>query len=216
MRVLAVALAWVGLAAFSAAQGARPSASELAAKVQAHYATVRDFTADFSLRQSSALRPVTKTERGTVKIKKPLKMRWTYTTSEKNQFISDGSRLYVVYTEGRYFEQSKLPPESESSTWLLFLAGRGDLTRDFTSSMAAEQPAGEWRLILEPRAARPADFKTLTLEVDRVSYRMVGLVVLDDQGSSSAYRFTNLRENQGLSDREFAFTPPRGFVERTP
>jgi outer membrane lipoprotein carrier protein len=213
--MLSVALLWVGLAAFPAAQGTVPSAADLAAKVQAHYSTVRDFTADWSLRQSSALRPVTKTERGTLKIKKPLKMRWTYTTSDKNEFISDGVRVYQVYTEARYFEQSKLPPESESSTWLLFLAGRGDLTRDFIPSMAAEQPDGEWRLALQPRATRTADFKTLTLEVDRKTYQMRGLVVLDDQGSTSAYRFTNLKENQGLSDREFAFTPPRGFVERT-
>jgi outer membrane lipoprotein carrier protein len=189
-----------------------PSARELAAKIQAHYDAVRDFTADFALTQTSALRPRPRVEHGHVLVKKPLRMRWTYATSEKNEFVADGTMLYGSYPEDRYVDVSALPDEDDgTATWILFLAGRGNLTRDFEASLPADQPAGEWRLDLAPLPGRQADFESLTLEVDRGSLRMTGLEVRDDQGGTSDYRFSNLRENQGLSDRQFEFTIPDGF-----
>jgi len=197
-----------------AAQTAGPSASELAAKVQAHYDTVKDFTADFTLTQKSSLSPAPKTERGEVKIKKPLKMRWTYATGDKSQFISDGVKLYAVFPRDKYVQVSGLPRENESATWLLFLAGRGSLTRDFTPSLPAAQPAAEWRLTLKPASKRIVDVQTLTVDVDRQTYQLRGLSVIDDQGSTSSYRFTNLRENRNLNDQEFVFSNPSGLALR--
>jgi outer membrane lipoprotein carrier protein len=193
---------------------AAPPARDLAARVQAHYATVRDFTADFTLAQSSGVLPSAKIERGRVKIKKPLRMWWDYTSSDKQQFISDGSRIYLYYPRDKYVTQSPLPAPDEGSTALLFLAGRGDLTRDFTASAPAEQPAGEWRLQLQPLAGRKADFKTLTLDVDRQSLQLRGLTIVDDAGTTSHFRFTSMRENRGLTDREFEFAIPKGVAIR--
>lgn len=211
--VLAI-LAVVGLGVASRAQEtAPPTASTLAARIQARYATVRDFTADFTLHQTSALLPKAVVERGDVKVKKPGRMRWTYATGDRNQFISDGVMVYAYFPRDRYVERSALPKSDETSTALLFLTGRGDLSRDFVASMPADQPAGEWRLTLSPRA-KQADFETLTLEVDRTSLAFRGLVVVDEQGGTSAFRFTNMRENRGLSDREFEFVIPRGVEIR--
>jgi outer membrane lipoprotein carrier protein len=210
MRLLVAALV---LAASPVLVGwqAPPPAAELAARVQAHYATVRDFTASFSLTQTSALRPAARTDRGQLKVRKPLKMRWTYDTSEKQQLISDGLRLYVVFPQDRYVQVCRLPEESDSSTFLLFLAGRGNLTRDYVASLPSTHPAGEWRLTLKPLAGTKADFESMTLEVDRRTYQIKGMVAVDDQGSVSTYRFTNIRENPGVSDKEFEYTPPRNY-----
>jgi outer membrane lipoprotein carrier protein len=213
--VLLLAVSAMGRGEHLAAQNSPPPAAQLAAKIQAHYDTVRDFTADWTLTQTSPLRPQPKTERGEVKVKKPLKMRWTYTTSDKQQFVSDGVRIYSTFPQDRYVEVSPLPAENETSAWLLFLAGRGNLTRDYTSKLAAEQQPGEWRVVLEPAGKRQADFKTLTLEVDRTTFQIRGLVVTDEQGATSVYRFANIRENRGLSDREFVFTFPKGYEQRS-
>src|SRR6187397_3029453 len=83
----------VAVSTMLAAQ-APPSATQLAALIQAHYARVNDFTADFTQTQSSPLLPKGRTDRGTVKIKKPLRMRWTYATSDKQEFVSDGLKSY--------------------------------------------------------------------------------------------------------------------------
>jgi outer membrane lipoprotein carrier protein len=214
MRMIAVLLTGALLAggpvADLAAQSS-PSAADLAARIQAHWSAVRDFTADFTLTQTSALRPVTTTERGEVRIKKPLMMRWDYETSGKDQFVSDGTNLYMYHRQDRYVDVSRLPGEDESAAWLLFLAGRGDLTRDFVASLPDRPPpATEWHLVLKPVSGRQTDFETLTLQVSRRALQFVGLIAQDDQGQTSSYRFTNVRENRGLTAREFEFEMPRG------
>lgn len=190
-----------------------PVASDLAARIQARYNTIRDFTADFTQRQTTPLLPKPVVERGEVKIKKPGRMRWTYATGDRNQVVSDGTMIYAYFPADRYVSPSPVPKADDASTALMFLAGRGNLTRDFAASMAPEQPEGEWRLVLRPRTPE-ADFETLTLEVDRTTLAFRGLSVVDEQGGTSAFRFTNLRENRGLNDREFEFVIPRGVEVR--
>jgi outer membrane lipoprotein carrier protein len=182
---------------------------DLAVRIQAHYLTVKDFTAEFTLTHTTPLLPRGSTDKGGLKVKKPLRMRWTYETSDKQQFVSDGSELYVYQPADKYVEVRPLPKGGGSSTALLFLAGQADLTKDFNTTVPAEQPAGEWRLVLRPKSH--ADFSTLTLEVARASFALRGLIAVDDeQGTSSRFRFANLKENQGLSDREFLFAIPKG------
>jgi len=48
------------------------------------------------------------------------------------------------------------------------------------------------------------------LVLDPGSLAIRGLVTVDAQGGKSSFTFTNLKENIGLADKEFAFTIPRG------
>jgi outer membrane lipoprotein-sorting protein len=50
----------------------------------------------------------------------------------------------------------------------------------------------------------------MTLAVERATYRLLGLSLLDDQGGVKSYRFSNLKENQGLPDSVFTFRVPKG------
>lgn len=211
--ILPLAIAAALAAALATPQAQVPAAPDLATRIQARYATIRDFTANFSQRETSPLLPKPVVERGTVKVKKPGRMRWTYTTGDRNETVSDGTTLYSYFRADRHVSTSPLPADNEASTALLFLTGRGNLARDFTASLPADQPAGEWRLELRPRTPQ-SDFETLTLEVDRTSLAFRGLIVVDAQGGSSAFRFTEMRENVGLADREFTFTAPRGVEVR--
>lgn len=213
LPVLALALGVVLGVSRPVVRAQVPAASDLAGRVQARYNTIRDFTAEFTQRQTSPLLPKPVTERGSVKIKKPGRMHWTYATGDRNQIVSDGTTIYAYFPQDRYVSRSAMPAGDDASTALLFLAGRGNLTRDFTASLPADQPAGEWRLTLRPRASQ-ADFETLTLEVDRTSLTFRGLVVVDAQGGTSAFRFTNMRENRGLPDSDFVFSIPRGVEVR--
>jgi outer membrane lipoprotein carrier protein len=188
-------------------QPATPAADALAAKVQARYATIRDFTADFTLTTTSGLSLGGGTDRGKVIVKKPVRMRWTLETGSRHEVVSDGTRLYNYFPKDKVVNEATL--SDQSSTALLLLTGRGDITRDFTARMAASQPPSEWRLTLTPRTAQP-DYKEITLSVERASLRLVGLDILDDQGTVRAFRFSNLRENQGVADSVFAFRIPAG------
>src|SRR5690606_30119029 len=125
-----------------------PSADELARRVQAHYATVRDFTADFELAQTSGLLPREAVDRGHVEEKKPGRMRWTFTTGDRTQVVSDGVRTYSYFPRDKYVAIAPLPAGNEASPALRFLTGRGDITRDFTASLPGASPDDEWHLAL--------------------------------------------------------------------
>lgn len=195
-------------ALLSAAAAQTPSADELAARVQRRYASVRDFSADFvQTYQGGVLRQKT-TERGTVLIKKPGRMRWSYTSPEKKEFVSDGAKLYSYLVADKQVHVSDVPPAAADTSAALFLAGRGDLTRDFTAALAGEA-ADTYSLKLTPKQ-RQQDFDTLTLTVDRASMQIRSLIATDQQGGTSTFVFSNFRENIGLEDSRFEFKIPRG------
>lgn len=191
-----------------ARQGAAPSAAELAAGVQRRYASVRDFTADFThVYQGGVLRQKT-TERGTLAIKKPGRMRWIYTAPEKKEFVSDGTKIYSYIPADRQVIVGDVPAGGGDTTAALFLAGRGDLTKDFTAAIEG-QTAGSYRLKLTPKR-RQQEFDTLTIQVRKDTLQIESLVARDRQGGTSTFTFTNLKENVGLPDSRFVFKMPRG------
>src|SRR5579871_15803 len=214
MRPLIVLFVFMGaVAAAGQAPSTTPSVADLAAKMQAHYGAVRDFSANFTLQQTILLRPKASLDRGQVEIKKPGRMRWIYSTGGKQQFIADGTNLYSYFPEDKYVAITSLERSDDTSTALLFLTGRADLTKDFLPSLPAQQPADEWAVVLAPRRPQ-ADYKTLTLQADRTTWQIHGFIVVDDQDTTSSYRFTNIKENQGVPDRDFEFTPPKGVEIR--
>ena len=81
------------------------------------------------------------TESGRVMVKKPGKMRWDYTAPEEKLFVSDGSRIYFYIPQDKQVIVSDVPTDDQATTPALFLAGKGNLTRDFTPSLV-EPPAG--------------------------------------------------------------------------
>jgi outer membrane lipoprotein carrier protein len=209
--VLRVALLFVASAvlALDAAQPAAPSPSEIAAAVQRRYDTVRDFSANFEQTYRGGVLRKTSVERGTVKIKKPARMRWEYEHPEKKTFVSDGSQLYSYVPADKQVAVSPVPEADQATTAVLFLAGKGNLLRDFMIGYGPAGPAGTLSLKLTPKKAE-REYDWLTLVVDAGSYQIRSLSTADSQGGQSTFVFTNLKENVGLADTTFAFKIPRG------
>jgi len=191
----------------SAQTGQSPEA--LAKALQARYQSVRDFTADFvQIYRGGVLRTETR-ESGTVAVKKPGMMRWTYTSPERKEFVSDGLKMYSYIPEDRQVTVSNVPADSEAPTPVLFLAGKGDLVKDFTAEKAAPPVQGSVAVKLIPRRNEP-EYEYLIVAVDPASLQIRALTTKDRQGGESTIRFENLKENKGISDKDFAFRIPRG------
>jgi len=209
MRAAAASLAVMLLAAPRAADLTAP---ELAAALQKKIDGIRDFSTDFTHTYEGGVLKKQITERGHLLVKKPGKMRWDYTDPEKKEFISDGLKIYSYIPADKQVTVSSVPPDDEAGTPTLFLAGKGNLTRDFTASLA-EVPAGMGPgtrgLKLVPKA-RQREYDWLILVVDPGPLTIRGLQTTDAQGGKSTFAFTNLKENVGLTDKEFAFKIPRG------
>jgi outer membrane lipoprotein carrier protein len=211
MRI-GVLLAATLLVATEPLRGAEPSAAELAQSLQRKYDGIRDFSADFvHTYKSGALRKQL-TEKGHVLIKRPGKMRWEYTSPEEKLFVSDGVKIYSYIPQDKQVIVASVPPEDAATGPALFLAGKGNLVRDFTPSLAetpAGSPAGTRALKLVPKTPQP-DYDWLILLVDSGTLTLRGLISNDAQGGTSSFSFVNLKENVGLADKPFAFHMPPG------
>ena len=188
---------------------ARPAASETARALQQKYDRVKDFTADFTHVYEGGVLKKKTSEHGTVEIKKPGMMRWDYTAPERKEFVSDGHKIYSYVPADKQVVVSTMPSDDEATTAVLFLTGKGNLTRDFDVSYADGAAPDTWALRLDPRR-KQRDYDWLVLVVDRSTLQLRGLTAADQQGGTSTFTFTNYRENTGVADKVFDFKIPRG------
>jgi outer membrane lipoprotein carrier protein len=205
--LLVVSMAGAVPALLRAQSGPAPDA--VARGLQQHYLTVRDFSAEFThTYRGGVLRTQTR-ESGTVKVKKPGRMRWIYTNPERKEFVSDGQKIYSYIPEDRQVIVGAVPRDDEASSPALFLAGKGDITRDFTASAAESAVPGAVAVKLTPKKAEP-EYEFLIVSADPATFQIRALTTRDRQGGESTLVLTKLKENQGISDKEFGFVIPRG------
>ena len=208
MRRFAVIALGMWLAG-SAVAGQTPAPDALAQSLQQRYQGIRDFSADFVHSYRGGVLRTQTTERGTVVVKKPGLMRWNYTSPEKKEFVSDGKKVYFYVPQDRQVQVTDAPAADQATTPALFLAGKGNIARDFTAAYSDKPPAGTVALRLTPRKSEP-DYEYLIVAVDPKTLQIRALTTRDRQGGDSTLTFSNLKENRGLSDNDFAFRIPRG------
>ena len=153
--ILSASFLGLGLGLGLASGQATPTAQEVATSIQRKYDTIRDFSADFVHTHEGGVLKRKRVERGTLLVKKPGKMRWTYQAPDEKVFVSDGVRLIQYFPDENRAVVSEVPDDDQAA--VLFLAGRGNLTRDFNVSFG--QGGGDasptWTLRLEPRKPQP-------------------------------------------------------------
>jgi len=211
-RAALIATAAAVLAEPLALRAADSTAPELAAALQKKYDGIKDFSTDFSHTYEGGVLRKQITERGHLLVKKPGKMRWDYSTPETKQFVSDGVKMYSYIPQDKQVIVATVPPDEEAPTPTLFLAGKGSVIRDFTPSLVdapSGMPAGSRALKLVPKS-RQRDYDWLVLVLEPGTLAIRGLLTVDEQGGKSSFSFTNLKENVGLADKDFAFKIPRG------
>src|SRR5688572_851123 len=120
----------------------RPAPDVLARSLQQEYNRVRDLRASFVQTARGGVLSVRSRGEGTVVVKKPGRMRWDYSKPEKQSIISDGTRLIRYYPDTKEVDIVDIPPDNQAPTAMLFLAGKGDVLRDFRVSRSEERRVG--------------------------------------------------------------------------
>lgn len=187
-----------------------PAADAVAQNLQRKYDRVTDFSADFVHSYRGGVLKQSATERGTLLVKKPGKMRWEYTSPEKKLFVSDGHKIYSYIPQDKQVVVGTMPRDEHAPTPALFLTGKGDITRDFVAvfDKVPEAQPGSTALKLTPKRREP-EYESLTLVVEPKTLALQMLITVDAQGGRSAFTFSNLKENVGLADSQFMFKMPR-------
>jgi outer membrane lipoprotein carrier protein len=189
-----------------AAQTKQPP-DALAKALQARYQSIRDFSADFVQSYRAGVLKTQTRESGTVSVKKPGKMRWVYSKPERKELVSDGQKIYWYVPEDKQVRVSEVG--TQTSTPDQFLSGRGDIARDFTPSYVDATVPGTVALKLVPRRSEP-EYQYLVVSLDPATLQIRALAFRDHQGGESMHTFTNIKENRGLTDKDFVFRVPSG------
>ena len=176
--------------------------------IQRQYEKVSTFEADFTQRSYVKMMNQTQSVKGTVKIKKPGKMKWVYGAPDTQILISDGKNLWLYVPEEE--QATKVPVESiySSNTPALFLAGKGKLTRSFN----VESVSQENQNILVTLVPKNEDqgLARLILHADKKNYQITGLTVYDKLGNKTEIRFSRIRINREIPEEQFQLKTPPG------
>ncbi len=186
-------------------------AADSVAKVQAFYDKTTTFKADFTQEFNAKLHNKKTSSKGVVTFSKPGKMYFEYAEPEGNRVVSDGTTL-KVYEKGSSQMYEQVVDKSQYPAALSFLTGSGKLTDSFTFQQFDGDAMGfKGGVVLAgtPKQASPA-YKTVFFYVDKDTWQVRRVLILDGQGNRNRFDFSKPRVNEPVSAELFKFTPPPG------
>jgi outer membrane lipoprotein carrier protein len=180
-------------------------------EIQSRYEKTNDFEANFVQEYIGKVMRQANRGEGKVYFKKKGMMRWDYTTPNQ-KLISDGHTLWYYQPDEKQVLQSDISKVLKERTPLAFLAGEGNLSRDFNILNLNESVSDkEDNYIVELSPKEPlATLAKLILTVDKKTYIVLQTDVFDGLGNVTRTRFLDIKTNVGLSNSFFFFTIPTG------
>ena len=187
------------------------SGQSVLAEIQQRYESTTDLEASFLQEYIGKVMRRPQRGEGKVYFKKKGMMRWDYRVPSQ-KLISNGQTLWYHQPEENQVFVSDISRVMKEKTPLAFLAGEGDLSRDFKLINFSESlPQKEENFVLELAPKEPdAALSKLILTVDKKSYYVVQADVFDGLGNVTRTRFIDIKTNVGLGDSFFQFAIPPG------
>lgn len=183
---------------------------QLADNVDRHYNNLQSMRSHFTEDYHGA--GMSRSESGTLYLKKPGKMRWEYDEPRKKLFLSDGKTAWF-YVPGE--QQARKAPVSKLDdirSPLRFLLGKTKLRKEFDQLGIAPnikaQNAGDIVLRGSPKGME--DRVSLVILEVTPEGRIDRIEIEEIDGALTDFRFTDTQENQPVADTLFHFTPPAG------
>ena len=150
-----------------------------------------------------------RTEEGTLLLKKPGRMRWSYATPVGKVFVLDGKFAWF-YTPGDA-QATRVPAKQldDLRSPLRFLLGHTQLTKELDNLVVVPNGSGFQISGVPKGMAQRVKLLSLIITATGAIERM-RLEEVD--GSVTEFAFSDLQENVPLRDADFAFIPPPGVA----
>lgn len=182
----------------------------LAGSVDRHYNTLSSMQADFTEVYKGG--GMTRTESGTMWLKKPGKMRWQYRFPREKLFVTDGKTAWFYVPGEKQARRAKVKDLDDLRSPLAYLLGKTKLQKEFEGLSPApdKKPMVAGNTVLRGIPKSMSDrVSQVLLEITPTSI-ISGIYVEELDGSSTEFRFQNERNNVQLADERFRFSPPPG------
>jgi len=187
------------------AQSAAPDNDALIRRVDDHYNHLASLRAHYAEHYSGM--GMDRTEEGTLLLKKPGRMRWSYAAPVGKVFVLDGKFAWF-YTPGDA-QATRVPAKQldDLRSPLRFLLGHTQLKKEL-ENVAVVPDGPDFRISGVPKGMEQrVRLLSLWVKSDGAIDRM-RLEEMD--GAVTEFEFSDMRENVPVKDSDFAFIPPAG------
>jgi outer membrane lipoprotein carrier protein len=175
-------------------------------RVDDHYNHLRTLRARYTERYTGM--GMNRTESGTLTLKKPGLMRWSYDAPTGKIFVLDGHYAWF-YTPGDA-QVSRAPAKQldDLRSPLRLLLGHTQLAKELDNLTTAPD-GSNFRISGVPKGmAQRVHLLTLTVTSSGAIARMR---LEETDGATAEFTFTGLEENVPVPATDFSFAPPRGI-----
>jgi outer membrane lipoprotein carrier protein len=182
----------------------------IAQAVDNHYNHLQTLQAEFTETYRGA--GIERTESGSLWLKKPGKMRWEYRSPKEKLFLSDGKDAWFYLPGDRQVRRSSVKKLDDLRSPLGFLLGKTRLEKELDGLSVAPDvaPLTPGNTVLRGVPKAMADrVNEVVLEITP-DYRIARIQFEEADESVTEYRFGEQRENAGIADQRFRFSPPPG------
>jgi len=187
-----------------------PDVRAVARMVDDHYNHLKTFKASFTeIYQGDG---ISRTESGTLWLKKPSRMRWEYHVPREKLFLIDSQTAYFYVTGDRQAKKTPAKNLDDLRSPLRYLLGKTKLEKELEGlSLAPDltplQP-GDVAMRGVPKILKDR-VSEVVLEVSP-SHQIHRIVIHGLDSTTTDFRFSQIEENVPVQDSLFRFTPPPG------
>ena len=195
----------LGAAAELCAQ-ATMSAAGIAAKVDGHYNALHSLEVHFV--QTYTGMGMNRKESGVLLLKKPGRMRWTYTDPDGKLFVLDGKYGYFYSpgeTEAQKVDAKKL---DDLRSPLRFLLGHTELQKELAGLHGSCDAGGICELAGVPKGLEQ---RISSLKITAAPDGTIRSMTIEEtDGVTNQFTFSGEADNVPAADTAFQFVPPPG------
>lgn len=199
-------LGWPGAALSFGQASPTPSAAELAQRVDRHYDRLHSLKAGF--REDYAGMGMIRSETGTLFLRKPGRMLWQYSNPAGKIFLLDGKYAWLYSRGDAQVQRIPAKDLDDLRSPLRFLLGRTKLEKELTGLRLESAANGLYSLTGLPKGQENR-VKSLSLTVTAEGV-ISTIEVVEVDGATTRFTFTNEQAEAPISSAIFHFTPPPG------
>jgi outer membrane lipoprotein carrier protein len=147
-------------------------------------------------------------EKGKFTFKKPDRMRWEYTDPEKKTYVYQAGTILEYVPEENQLVRSTIEKEQAESDILGLFSGQVELEERYQieeSPFPSDDPSA-WQIKLTPNEEGEQSY--ILLEINRTSWLLQKVVLIDWAGNKQEFRFSRIRINPGLPADAFEIKVP--------
>jgi outer membrane lipoprotein carrier protein len=189
----------------ASAQQPAPSVDRVADDLDRHYNDLRSLRAGFIETYRGA--GITRTESGTLWLRRPGKMRWEYMEPREKLFVSDGKTAFFYVPGERQARKAPLDKLDDLRSPLRYLLGKTKLKKEFDNltARAGDQPGS----VIIRGVPRNMSDRVAEVSLDVNAVGEIQRIQIDEvDGSQTEFTFSSMQENVPVEDARFRFQPP--------